>query len=106
MKFPAVGLFMQEALSDWLDLPNWLLEHALQLVATKLQSWQSSIFSPGRRFETASLCLFLRRLLARGFRRFAPRQNAKVQGNRRQLRGGFLRRADILSIPKRRAVLF
>jgi hypothetical protein len=34
------------------------------------------------------LCLFLRRLLARGFRRFvAHKHNAKVHGNRRQLRG-------------------
>jgi hypothetical protein len=34
------------------------------------------------------LCLFLRRLLARGFRRFvAHKHNAKAHGNRRQLGG-------------------
>jgi hypothetical protein len=34
------------------------------------------------------LCLFLRRLLARGFRRFvAHKHNAKAHGNRRQLSG-------------------
>ena len=44
------------------------------------------------------LCLFLRRRLARGFRRFvAHKDNAKVHGNRRQLSGR--ERSQLASAP-------